>query len=230
MKRLLPLIAATVFLSMACPIRALSAAEPILISVPTALTALEGRESLKSVQMAVDEINAQGGVTIGEAHRLLKVETIDLRDASAGVPVSEALLGLEKIITEKKVRALLVGPFRSEALLAGMEILSKYRVPMLGTIAMSPKSEEKIRQDPEKYKYTFRVCLNSEQLVAYLAKALGFMHQEFGFKKLFVMHQDVLWARMTGEFTAKAAAGKMVWDAVGLKCTRPVPRIFPRAS
>jgi branched-chain amino acid transport system substrate-binding protein len=215
MKRLFCIIAATLLLSMTFHTPVLFAAEPILVGVPTALTALEGRESLKAVQMAADEINAKGGVKVGEVQRPIKIETIDLRDASAGVPVSEALLGLEKIITEKKVSALLVGPFRSEALLAGMDILAKYKVPMLGTIAMSPKSEEKIKQDPEKYKYTFRVCLNSQQLVGYLAKSLGFMHQQFGFKRLFVMHQDVLWARLTGEFTAKVASGKMGWETVG---------------
>ncbi len=136
-------------------------------------------------------------------------------DASAGVPVSEALLGLEKIITEKKVSALLVGPFRSEALLAGMDILARYKVPMLGTIAMSPKSEEKVKQDPEKYKYCFRVCLNAQQLVGYLVKSLGFLKSEFGFQKMFVMHQDVLWARNTGEFTAKVASEKLGWEILG---------------
>ncbi|MGO8823192.1 MAG: amino acid ABC transporter substrate-binding protein, partial [Desulfomonilaceae bacterium] len=105
------------------------AEDPILIGVPTAETSLEGRESIKAVQMAVDEINAKGGVNVGKGKRLLKVLVSDLRDSSAGVPVSEALLGLEKIITEKKVNAILVGPFRSESLLAGMDIIAKYRVP-----------------------------------------------------------------------------------------------------
>lgn len=191
------------------------AAEPILVGVPTALTALEGKESLKAVEMAVEEINAKGGVKVGDTKRPLKLETIDLRDASAGVPVSEALLGMEKIMTEKKVSALLVGPFRSEALLAGMDLLAKYKVPMLGSIAMSPKSEEKVKQEPEKYKYCFRVCLNAAQLVGYLVKSLGLMNKEFGFNKLYVMHQDVLWASMTGTITAKVASEKMGWENLG---------------
>jgi len=190
-------------------------ADPIAIGVPTALTALEGREALKAVQMAVDEINAKGGVKVGNEKRPFKIETMDLRDASPGVPVSEALLGLEKIITEKKVSALLVGPFRSEALLAGMDIISKYKVPMLGTIAMSPKSEEKVKENPEKYKYCFRVCLNAKYLVGYLAKTLGFLGKEFGFKKLYVMHQDVLWAKATADMTAKIVSEKMGYETVG---------------
>ncbi len=191
------------------------AAEPIIVGLPSSLTALEGREAVKAVQMAIDEINTKGGVKVGNVKRPIKLETIDLRDSSPGVPVSEALLGLEKIIAEKKPVALVVGPFRSEALLAGMDIIAKYKVPLLGTIAMSPKSEEKIKSDPGKYKYIFRVCLNAKYLVGYLAKSLGFVKDQFGFDKLFVMHQDVLWARATAQGTAKVAGAKFGWKTVG---------------
>ncbi|AFM25830.1 ABC transporter substrate-binding protein [Desulfomonile tiedjei] len=191
------------------------AEEPILIGVPTSLTALEGRESLKAVEMAVAEINAKGGVKVGNSKRELKLETIDLRDFSPGVPVQEALLGIEKIITEKKVAAIVVGPFRSEALLAGMDLLAKYKVPMLGTIAMTPKSEEKVKADPEKYKYCFRVCLNAVYLVKYLAQSLGSLKNDFGFNKIFAMHQDVLWAKATAEGTLKVASGQFGWENLG---------------
>ena len=80
----------------------LLAADPIVVGIPTSLGFLEGKESLKAVQMAVEEINAAGGVSVGGEKRPFKLESIDLRDAAAGVPVPEALLGLEKIILEKK--------------------------------------------------------------------------------------------------------------------------------
>ncbi len=215
MKKLLVVAAALAIFSLNWTATSAAAEEPILVGVPTALTALEGRESLKAVEMAVEEINAKGGVKVGDKKRPIKIESTDLRDASEGVPVPEALLGLEKIITEKKVHALLVGPFRSEALMAGMDIIAKYKVPMLGTIAMSPKSEEKIKADPEKYKYCFRVCLNGKYLVGYLVKTLGFVNKEFGFNKLFVMHQDVLWAQLTGKATADVVTSKMGWENLG---------------
>ena len=145
------------------------AAEPIVIGVPTSLGFLEGKESHKAATMAVGEINRKGGAMVGSEKRLFKIKAIDLRDASAGVPVPEALLGLEKIILEEKPTALVVGPFRSEALLAGMDIIAKYKVPMLGTIAMNPDSEKKLKGAPERYKYTFRTCLNALHLVLYLA-------------------------------------------------------------
>lgn len=191
------------------------AADPIVVGVPTSLGFLEGKESLKAVEMAVEEINAAGGVSVGTTKRPLKVEAIDLRDAAPGVPVPEALLGIEKIILEKKPAALVVGPFRSEALIAGMDIIAKYKVPLLGTIAMSPGSEKKIKQDPEKYKYVFRTCLNAVHLVKYLAGTMAAINKEFGFNKVYVMHQDVAWARATAGFVQKMYFDKAGWTILG---------------
>jgi branched-chain amino acid transport system substrate-binding protein len=80
---------------------------------------------------------------------------------------------------------------------------------------MSPKSEQKVKKNPEKYKYVFRVCLNAKYLVGYLAQSLGFLKDQFGFTKLFLMHQDVLWARATALGTAKVAGAKFGWKTVG---------------
>jgi branched-chain amino acid transport system substrate-binding protein len=169
-------------------------ADPIVIGVPTSTGFVEGKEGLAVVEMAVADINAKGGVKVGSEKRMLKVETIDIRDAAPGVPVPEALMGIEKLILEKKPAALLIGPFRSEALLAAMDILAKYKVPMLGTIAMTPASEGKIKQEPDKYKYVFRTCLNAKYLVTYLVGIMSFVNKEFGFNKVYIMHQDVAWA------------------------------------
>jgi branched-chain amino acid transport system substrate-binding protein len=201
----------------AIPAPTVLAAEPIVIGVPTSLGFLEGKEAHKAVQIAVSEINAKGGVRVGGIKRPLKVAATDLRDAAPGVPVPEALLGLEKIILEKKPAAIVVGPFRSEALIAGMDIIAKYKVPMLGTIAMSPGSEKKVKADPEKYKYIFRTCLNAVHLVKYLAGNMALINKEFGFTKVFVMHQDVAWARATAGFVKKMYFDKAGWEILGME-------------
>jgi len=193
------------------------AAEPIVIGVPTSLGFLEGKEAHKVVQMAVSEINAKGGVTVGGTKRMIKVVATDLRDAAPGVPVPEALLGLEKLILEQKPTAIVVGPFRSEALIAGMDLIAKYKVPMLGTIAMSPGSEAKLKKDPEKYKYIFRTCLNAVHLVKYLAGNMALINKQFGFNKVYVMHQDVAWARATADFVKKMYFDKAGWEVLGME-------------
>jgi branched-chain amino acid transport system substrate-binding protein len=215
MKRLLFLATALLVVSSLGISGGAFAQEPILIGIPTSLMHIDGKECRQAVELAVEEINAKGGVKVGNAKRLLKTEAIDTRDSSPGVPVSEVLLGIEKIITEKKVNAIVVGPFRSEALLAAMDILAKYKMPMLGTIAMSPQSEVRIKEQPDKYKYVFRVCLNARYLVGYLVQTLGFMKKDFGTNKLFFLHQDVLWAKATAEGVSKLAAEKLGYEVVG---------------
>lgn len=188
--------------------------DPIIIGVPTSLGYPPGKEALNSVIMAVEEINAKGGVKVGGTMRKLEVESADIRDAAPGVPVPEALLGLEKIILDKKVHAIVVGPYRSEALLAGMDIISKYKVPMIGSIAMSPASEEKIKADPIKYKYIFRVGQNSKSFVGYLIGAMKYLESEFGFNRLYAMYQDTMWARKSAEILTMLL-GKANWEILG---------------
>jgi branched-chain amino acid transport system substrate-binding protein len=191
------------------------ASEPIIVGVPTSLGFLEGKESHKVVQMAVSEINAKGGVTVGGQKRLLEVSSMDIRDAAPGVPVPEALLGIEKNILEKKPVAIVVGPFRSEALVAAMDMIAKYKTPMIGTIAMSPASEAKVKEDPEKYKYVFRNSLNSVYLVKYLAGIMEAINKQFGFTKVFIMRQDVAWTGAAADIVQKTYFEKAGWEVLG---------------
>ena len=78
------------------------AQEPILIGIPTSLTHIDGHESLNCVELAVEEINAKGGVTVGNVKRPFKIESIDTRDSSPGVPVSGSLLGWRRSLPRKK--------------------------------------------------------------------------------------------------------------------------------
>ncbi|MGD9010281.1 MAG: ABC transporter substrate-binding protein, partial [Desulfobacteraceae bacterium] len=196
-------------------IPAAMAAEPIIIGVPTSTGFLEGKECLNAAQLAVEEINAKGGVAVGNQKRPFKIESIDIRDAAPGVPVPEALLGIEKLILSKKPAALVIGPFRSEALLASMDLIAKHKVPLLGTIAMTPATEAKIKKDPQKYKYIFRPCLNAKYLVQYLAGTMGFIKKKYGFDKVYIMNQDVAWARKTAEIITKVYFEKAGWTVVG---------------
>jgi branched-chain amino acid transport system substrate-binding protein len=192
---------------------AVQAAEPVVIGVTTSLGFLEGKESLNAVKLAVKEINAAGGVDVGGEKRPFEIAAIDIRDAAPGVPVPEALLGIEKLILEKKPHALVIGPFRSEALLAGMDMLAKHKVPLLGTIAMTPKSSGMVAKNP-KYKYIFRVCLSAKFFVGYLVDTMKFLNQKFGYNKVYIMNQDVAWARATAGIMAKIF-GKMKWEVLG---------------
>ncbi len=172
--------------------------EPIVLGVPTALGSIEGRDGLLAVNMARDEINAKGGVLVGNTKHKIEVYSIDTREHEPGIPVHDALTAMEKLILEKKPHAIVLGNFRSEVLLSAMDLISKYKLPYICSIAMSPLMQKKVSEDYEKYKYIFRNCLNAPYLAMYLGGVMGFINKEFGFNKAYIITQDVLWAKGTG--------------------------------
>jgi branched-chain amino acid transport system substrate-binding protein len=173
--------------------------EPIVIGVPTALGSIEGRDGWMAVQMAVDEINAKGGVQVGKTKHLLKAYSIDTREHEPGIPVQDALTATEKLILEKKPHLIALGNFRSEVLLASMDLMAKYKLPYICSIAMTPLFQKKITEAYDKYKYCFRNALNAPYLVMYLQGVMGFIKKQFGFNKVYLVVQDTLWAQATGK-------------------------------
>ena len=159
----------------------------IVIGVPTSLKLINGYEGEKAARLAVEEINGKGGVKVGGKPMLMKIEALDIRDGEPGVPVSEALLGIEKLILDKKIYAAVVGNFRSEALLAAMDIYSKYKTINLTSIAMSPKFQEKVLSDKQKYKYSFRTGMDSRYAADCLQGMMKLINKELGYNKVFIM-------------------------------------------
>ena len=188
--------------------------QPIVLGVPTALGSIEGADSLKAVELAVEEINARGGVAVGGVRRPLSVVAIDTRDHEPHIPTADALAALEKLITERRPHALVVGTFRSEVLLASMDVVARYRIPYLLTIAMTPEFETKLRSDYDRYQYMFRMGLNSPYLVRNLIQLLGFLNERHGLNRVYFVFQDVLWARATAN-AMENWARQNGWTVVG---------------
>jgi len=190
------------------------AAEPIVIAVTTDLGSIEGQSSLNSVMMAVEEINAAGGVNVGGEQRPFEVVSTDTRDGGADVPVDDALQAMERVILEDEPVAILVGNLRSEVLIAAMDLMSKYKMPYLGTIAASPAMQQKVTEDYDTYKYVFRVGLNGIGVGMYLTQAMGFLNQQFGFTRAYIVYQDVAWATGTANGVEGWFQGNG-WEVVG---------------
>jgi branched-chain amino acid transport system substrate-binding protein len=194
--------------------QAAPAAEPIVIGVPTALGSIEGADALRAVEMAVEEINAAGGVSVGDEKRPFKVVSIDTREHEAGIPVHDALAAVEKLILEEEPDAIVVGAFRSEVLMASMDLISEHKIPYITSIAMTPAFQQKITEDYDSYKYLFRNSNNAIFFTGYIIQTMNYLGQEFGFNKVYILYQDVLWA--TG--TANGVEGWLNengWEVVG---------------
>lgn len=197
------------------PVKSVLAQDPIILGVPTSLGFLEGKEGLFSVNLAVGEINEAGGVNVGGVKRPLKVVTIDARGAEPGVPVADVIRAHKKVILNDNADFIIFGSFRSEAAIACMDVVSQHKKPMILGTAMSPGMEAKVKENYEKYKYTFRTCLNAVYLIQYLAGTMDYLNKEFGFDKVFIMNQDVAWARQTGDLMIKKFFEKAGWKIVG---------------
>ena len=193
-----------------------AAGKPIVIGAPLATAFLYGWDAERAMNLAAEEINAKGGVTVGKEKRPLKIEAIDTRDLEPGVPVSDALLVVEKLILEKNADFIVGGPVRSEAALAAMDLESKYKkVSILTTGALTPKYHQRVAEEYDKFKYCFRVSGEVGWMVTgeFVPCLMG-IKDKYGLKKLFIMVQDVAHARGGGDLVGKLAAEKG-WEIVG---------------
>ncbi|MBN1277207.1 MAG: ABC transporter substrate-binding protein [Deltaproteobacteria bacterium] len=185
------------------------AAKPIVIGCPVPTAFLYGWDAERGIKLAVDEINAEGGVLVGGEKRPFKVEVIDTRDLEPGVPVSEALLSVEKLILGKKADFILGGPVRSEAALAAMSLLSKHKtVSIVTSGVLTPKYHAMVAQNYDKFKYCFRIHGEAVQLVKEIMACFDDIKEKYDLNRIFIVVQDVSHARGGGEVLAKVAAGK----------------------
>lgn len=205
------------------PLGQAQAAKPIVLGCPLSTAFLYGWDAERGIKLAVEEINAAGGVSVGGEKRPFTVEVIDTRDLEPGVPVSEALLAVEKLILEKKADFLLGGPVRSEAALAAMPLLSKYKkISIVSTGVLSPKYSAMVQKHYDKYKYCFRIHGEAKWLVGEILTCFKILKERYGLNKIFVMVQDVAHARTAGKIISKVAA-KKGFDVLGME-------IFPTGT
>jgi branched-chain amino acid transport system substrate-binding protein len=108
-----------------------------------------GKICLTGAQMAVDEINAKGGLTIGGEK--VKAELINYDDKCVA---KDAVSATERLLRQDKVPVIL-GAICSHCMLAAMEITEKEKIPIVTPIASSVKITSM------GYKYVFRTWSNA---------------------------------------------------------------------
>ncbi len=190
-------------------------AQPIVIGAPLSTQYLYGWDAQRAMLLAVEEINARGGVQVGNTRRPFRLEVLDTRDLEPGVPLSEALLVVEKLILEKKADVLVGGPVRSEAALAAMDLISKYKkVSILTTGSLTPAYHQRVRDNYGKYKYLFRISSEAGELAKEAIDLLESLKQQQGYDQIFIMVQDVAHARAIGDIVGKTLGSKG-WKVLG---------------
>lgn len=217
MKKMVCIILCLLFAFVLSPNQATSAEKPIIIGAPLATAFLYGWDAERGIKLAAEEINAKGGVNVAGKKRPLQIEVIDTRDLEPGVPVSDALLAVEKLILEKKADFIVGGPVRSEAALAAMDLLSRHkRISILTTGVLTPAYHKKVEENYNKYKYCFRNSSHVGVMMNEFVTMLEDLRKVHKFGKAYIMVQDVAHARAGGEYMKKALTEKG-WTVIDMK-------------
>ena len=191
------------------------AGDPIVIGAPVPRASNYGQNGERGMILATEEINKAGGVKLGGIMRPIKLEIIDSRDEEPGVPTSEVLLAIEKLILQTKVDLVAGGPCMSECGMAALDTFARYKkLDMVSIGCYTPGWDEKVSKDRQKYKYSFR---ESGSVKWYVKEALDLLRQiktKFGFDKIYVSIDDSAMCRRASEIVENLAA-KDGWKIVG---------------
>jgi branched-chain amino acid transport system substrate-binding protein len=190
--------------------------EPIIVGAPVPRASAYGQNGERGMILAAEEINAAGGVNVGGVIRPLKLEIIDSRDEEPGVPTSEVLLAVEKLILQKKADVIAGGPCMSECGMAAMDIYARYKtIDIVSIGCYTPSWDQKFAKKPETYRYSFR---ESGSVKWYIKEAIDLLQKiknEHGFNKMFISIDDSLMCRKAAGIVEKLAKTKG-WEIVGI--------------
>jgi branched-chain amino acid transport system substrate-binding protein len=172
--------------------RLLHAEEPIVIGAPGPLEIFVGEGNANGIALAIDEINANGGV-LG---RQLLVETADTEQTP-----EVGIAAIQDLVVNKKAQ-FLIGLFRSEVVMASLPQVARLGVPLFITGSTYPGATQQVAEDYETFKYIFRPMLNGNYLAVHLVEfsadyIAGHLVQQGLLRnnKVAIVSEDLLWTK-----------------------------------
>lgn len=190
-------------------------AEPIVIGAPIPRASTYGQNGERSMILAAEQINAAGGIKVGGQMRPIKLEIADTRDEEPGVPTSEVLLAIEKLILDKNTKILAGGPCMSECSLAALDVYPKYKTLDIVNIGTwTPAWHKKTAKNPDNYKYSFRLSGHVVYWVKDLVRLLNNLKATYGFNKMYITVAEAAHCKASAA-AVKGGAVKSGWTVVG---------------
>lgn len=156
---------------------------PIKIGVIGPFKLTPGRDIQEASALAVEEINAAGGV-LGRKLELVLAETE--QNPEKGKTAVERLLFVDKVDA-------VIGEHRSEVALAVQPIIVENKKIFLSTGTASPLLSERVLKEYDKYKYYFRTFLNSNQMAEHMISQLSDMMTAHKKDKVAVIAETAVW-------------------------------------
>jgi len=170
-------------------------ANEIKIGVIGPMSYIQGEHHWAGAQMAAEEINDAGGITLGgESYQIELVQA----ESNEITSPTDAVLAMEKLITVDNVD-FVVGGFRSESVIAMQETAMENEMIFLGCGASDLLLCENVATDYEKYKYWFRVSpVNGQYLTTISFMLAGMVAQDIGalgvIPKVAILAENNVWA------------------------------------
>ncbi len=166
---------------------ALAQTKPIRIGVPTAMQLQVGRDTQDALKMAIDDINAKGGVL---GRKLEMVVADETENPETGISA------IKKLTADEKVDVL-IGGYTSGVTLAQLPHISAAKTIYLGVGAASPSTNAKVKTDYDNYKYIFRVgplnaAHQARQLTVFIS---DFVKGELGISKVAIVGENAKWVQ-----------------------------------
>ena len=136
-------------------------AKTIKIGVIGPMQFVQGKGHWNGAVMAAEEINAKGGVKVGD--KRMKIELVKA-DSNEFLSMTDATNAMEFLMARHKVD-FVVGGFRSEAVFAMQDIAMDYKKIFIGTGASHSKLCLRVAEDYDRYKYWFRATPFNEKFL-----------------------------------------------------------------
>jgi len=192
-------------------------AQEIKIGVAGPMAFVQGQHHWYGAEFGAEEINAKGGILVGNKRRPIKLVKIDTNEI---LNVPDAASAIERAITRDKVD-FLMGGFRTEAVFAMQDVAMDYKKIFLGCGAAHPELCGRVAKDYNKYKYWFRVTpINSTFLAKVDFILLGMVAKIMGMElgitqpKVAIIAEKAVWADPIVA-AAKANLPKMGMEVAG---------------
>jgi branched-chain amino acid transport system substrate-binding protein len=165
--------------------------KPIVIGVNTAIQLQVGRDAIDATKLAIDEINAKGGVM----GRKLEMVVADEGEAAADGP-KVGIAAVNKLTGEDHVNVL-IGGYDSGVTLGELPHIIRAKTIFLGIGSASPAIQNKMKDDYDHYKYIFRVNpINSAKQAKGLVDFIsGKLKGELGYQKISIIGENAKWVQ-----------------------------------
>lgn len=169
---------------------------PIKVGIlaPTKLPV--GMRFVYGAQVAEDEINAAGGIKVGNVKRPLQVVVVDTNEYAS---TPDAVSACERAITVDKVDFIISGT-TTEPCLAMQDVACDYKKLFLLSGTAGLGITDKIAKNYDKYKYTFRIQTTTMemgvQMIDQIRITMDLLKKELGITnpKTAILAEKLAWA------------------------------------